>query len=421
MELLFILLVILAVTRVFGEIALRLGQPALVGELVSGILLGVAANHFSGHLWVMESLTENDAFIALTDLGVFFLMLLAGLEMHPRDVIKSSGGALLVAAGGMIVPIATGCLLAWFYIPPSEVRLAQVFFVGTALAITSVPVAVKVLIDLGQLHSKAGQIIVSAAIIDDVLSLVLLAMLTALIGTGEWPDAEGLLMMGGKVVAFFGITVGAGLVVLPWIGKQLGKLWIEEFEFSALLVVGLAFGILAEVLGLHFILGGFIAGLFFTRRIVSKRIHRDVKKKVGAITTGFLAPLFFASIGFHVDFQALAEVPVFVVLLIVVAAASKLLGSGITARMSGLSNHESMVVGVGMSGRGAVELIIADIAHRAGLFAYPDPPPPIISNLFSAIVLMAIVTTIAAPVGLRTLMRGQAGENDFSSKNDQQV
>lgn len=404
MELLYILLIILVVTRLFGELALRAGQPALMGELLSGILLGVVAHHFADRMPILSSLSDNDVFIALTDLGVFFLMLLAGLEMQPKDLAKSSRRALLVAAGGMLLPMAMGGLLAWYYLPASNVRIAQIFFVATALAITAVPVAVKVLMDFGRLNTKAGQVIVSAAIFDDILSLVLLAVLTALIRTGEWPDVAGLFLLGGKVLVFFAVTVGVSMKVLPWIAERLAHLWIEEFEFSALIIVSLTFGILAEALNLHFILGAFLAGLFFTRRLISTKIYNDVKKKVNAITMGFLAPLFFASIGLHLDVRALFEIPVFVILLVLVAAFSKLIGSGLTAWWSGLSARESKIVGIGMSGRGAVELIIADIAFRAGLFDHPNPPPPVVEHLFSAVVIMAIVTTLLAPIGLRMVL-----------------
>ena len=406
MELFFDLVVLLVVTRLFGELALRLGQPSLLGELVSGILLGVVAHEFSGSLPELATLTEDEVFRALTDLGVFFLMLYAGLEMHPRDLVTSSRPALAVAIGGMLLPVIAGGVLAWIYLPESDIRLAQIAFLGTALAITAVPVAVKVLMDFNHLRTRAGRTIISAAIFDDVLSLVFLAVLTALIRTGELPDASGVLLLFARVAAFFGITVGISLL-LPTIAQRLGHLWMEEFEFSMLLVVAFSYGALAEALGLHFILGAFIAGLFFTRRTMSQQAYDDVSGKVGAITTGFLAPLFFASIGLHLELSALTSIPGFVTLLVVTAIVSKVVGAGVAARLAGLSREESMVVGIGMSGRGAVELIIADIALQAGLFLQPDPPPPVIAHMFSAVVIMAIATTLMAPIALKLVLTPQ--------------
>jgi Kef-type K+ transport system membrane component KefB len=404
MELLYILLVILLVTRACGELAVRLSQPALVGELIGGVLLGIVVHQFDAALPVLSELSSNEVFSSITDLGVFFLMLLAGLEMHPKDLAKASGGALVVAVAGFLVPLAAGCALGWFYLPESDWKMAQVLFIGTALAITAIPLAVKVLLDMGQLETRAGRVIVSAAIFDDIFGLILLAILTALLGTGELPDTAGVLLLVGRIVLFFVITTVLGLWVLPYAAKLLRKFWVEELEFSALLIVALVFCVLAEALGLHFILGSFVAGLFFTGRTLGTKVYDEVSGKINAITTGFLAPVFFASIGLHLDLSALTEIPVFVIVLILLAMLSKFAGAGLAARSVGLKRSDAAGVGVAMSARGAVELIIADIALRAGLFDHPQPIPPIVKHLFSAIVIMAIVTSVFMPVGLRLFL-----------------
>lgn len=408
MEILYILLVILVVTRVFGELALRLGQPALVGELIGGVLLGATVHRFDATFPVLSELSANPVFLGVTDLGVFFLMLLAGLEMHPRGLAKASGAAVAVALGGLVVPLVAGAALGWYWIPASEWKTTQVAFLATCLAITAIPVAVKVLIDLGQLDTKPGRIIVSAALFDDVFGLVLLAVLTALIKTGELPGAVALLWLLAKVLLFFAICTALGLLVLPRLARRLKGLLIDEMEFSMLLVVALGFALLAEALELHFILGAFLAGLFFTSRTMNKPVFDDVSRKLSAVTSGFLAPVFFASIGYHLDPAAFAAVPGFVVALIVVAMLSKIIGAGLVGRWIGLQRSDAMEVGFAMSGRGAVELIIADIALRAGLFASPQPTPPIVANLFSAVVIMAIATTLLMPLGMRYAVRARA-------------
>lgn len=408
MEILYILLVILVVTRVCGELALRLGQPSLVGELIGGVLLGVTVHHFEATFPVLSELSGNPVFVGITDLGVFFLMLLAGLEMHPRGLAKASGGAVAVALGGLVVPLAAGAVLGWYWIPDSDWKTTQVAFLATCLAITAIPVAVKVLIDLGQLDSKPGQIIVSAAVFDDVFGLVLLAVLTALIKTGELPGLASLAWLLAKVALFFALCTALGLYVLPRLARRLKGLLIEEMEFSMLLVVALGFSMLAEALELHFILGAFLAGLFFTNRTLDTTVFDDVTRKVSAVTSGFLAPVFFASIGYHLDLSALGVIPGFVIVLVVVAMLSKILGAGLAGRWIGLQRSDAMEVGFAMSGRGAVELIIADIALRAGLFSHPQPPPPIVANLFSAVVIMAIVTTLLMPIGMRYAVRARA-------------
>ena len=404
MEIFYVLLIILVITRAFGEVAVRLGQPALVGELLAGIALGVAIRFSPSSFPVMHAIPDNDVFTAITDLGIFFLMLMAGLEMRPREVAEKSKGAMFIAAGGLIIPLLVGFSLGWFFLPRSDVKLAQVLFIGTALAITAVPVAAKVLMDLDKLRSTAGKMIVSAAIIDDILGLLLLAVLTAVIRTGEMPDPAGLLWLGGQIILFMIIVTAIGLYILPRLERVFHRSMSEEFEFSILLVVAFGFAVMAEALHMHFILGAFAAGLFFTKRTMDTKVFKGVQSRISGITTGFLAPVFFASIGLHLDVAAFTSIPLFLAVLIVAAVLCKLIGAGLPAYWIGLSGKDSLIVGIGMSGRGAVELIIADIALRAGLFSHPDPTPAIVANLFSAIVIMAVITTLLTPIGLRLIV-----------------
>jgi Kef-type K+ transport system membrane component KefB len=404
MEILYVLLILLVITRAFGEVSVRLGQPALVGELLAGIALGAVIRLSPDSFPVMHGIADDEVFTAITDLGIFFLMLMAGLEMRPKELAEQSKGAMFIALGGLIIPLMAGFCIGWLFLPPSNVRLAQALFIGTALSITAVPVAAKVLMDLDQLGSTAGKMIISAAIVDDILGLLLLAVLTAVIQTGEMPDAAGLLWLGGQIVLFLVIVTTIGRYVLPYLEKALHSSMSEEFEFSMLLVVALGFAVLAEMMHMHFILGAFAAGLFFTKRTLPEDMFRAVKQRTSGITTGFLAPIFFASIGLHLDLAAFSNIPLFLAILIAVAIGCKLIGAGLPAYWVGLSGRHSLVVGIGMSGRGAVELIIADIALRAGLFSQPIPAPAIVANLFSAIVIMAVITTLMTPIGLRLVL-----------------
>jgi Kef-type K+ transport system membrane component KefB len=408
MELLYVLLVLLVVTRLFGEVAERFNQPALAGELLAGIGLGVVVAQYSGVFPVLADLAGNEVFTAITDLAIFFLMLFAGIELKPRQLAESSRGAVFVAIGGFFLPLATGVALAWVFLPESELKLVQSLFVGTALAITAVPVAVKVLMDLGKLNSKPGQMIVSAALFDDVMSLVLLAALLAVIRTGELPSATHLVLLGGNIGLFFVVTFAIGLFIIPRVGHLIGRAKVAEFELSAMLVCALGYAYLAELLELHFILGAFVAGLFFNRTTMDDRIYENVKAKISGITSGFLAPLFFASIGLHLELSALREIPVFLAILLLVAILGKLIGAGLVAYWLGTGARNATAVGMAMSGRGAVELIIADIALRGGVFEVPDPPPPLVANLFSAVVIVAVVTTLITPIALRRILGSES-------------
>ena len=405
MEILFLVLVLLVVTRVFAELAERAGLPALVGELVAGVALGLILARSYDSLALLGSACQSESYNSLVSLGMFFLMLLAGIRMEPLEFARISRSAILVALGGMIVPVSVGFALGMAVIPDSPFRVVQSLFIGTALAITAVPVAVRIFMDLDQLNSVVGRTVIAAALWDDLLSLFLLALLLAVIGE-NYSSALGtgaVLLLIGKVLLFFAVTVPIGLFVFPNLGKYLRHLHFPEVDFSMLLIGALAYAIFAELMGLHFILGAFLAGMFFHSKAVDADVYKRVEQQMSGITSGFLAPIFFVSVGLHLDFSAVSQVPGFVTVLILIAFASKLLGSGLPAYWLGLSKRESLMVGIGMSGRGAVELIVAGIALEAGLFLHPQPTPVIVESLYSAIVLMALVTTIVTPIVLRLI------------------
>ena len=407
MRFLYLILVLLVITHLFAVLARRLRMPAIVGELLAGVALGLALSRYREQLPLLWDLTCGDAFSALVNLGMFFLMLLAGIRMEPLDFSRTSGSAPFVALGGMVVPIVSGTALGLVMFPDSPFKLLQSLFLGTALAITAVPVTIRMLMEFNKLDTPVGMTIVAAALWDDLLSLFLMAFLVAAISNGATVSADfsSVLLLSGKVALYFLVTIPVGFYVFPWIGRYFKYLRIPEVDFSMLLIGALAYAVFAEFMGLHFIIGAFLAGLFFFPEETGQRIYDRVEQQTSGITSGFLAPIFFVSVGFNLDLIALSTIPVFVALLIVIALLSKFLGSGLPAYLTGLDARDSAAVGVAMSGRGAVELIIAGVALQAGLFAHPEPTPPIIEGLYSAIVIMAIVTTVITPLLLGWLIR----------------
>ena len=407
LNILLIILILLVVTRTFGELAERLELPALVGEIVAGILLGFLLQRFQDLAPSIWFAANSGIFNGLADLGMFFLMLLAGIQMEPLDFARSSRSAFLIAVGGMLLPITAGYVLGTIVLPESALKGAQALFLGVALAITAVPVAVRVFMDLGALESRVGRTVIAAALWDDVLSLFVMALLLAAL-SGQAAGtfrAQDLWPIVANVLLFFAITIPVGLYVFPLIGRYFRHLRFPEVDFSMLLIGAIAYALLADLLNLHLIIGAFLAGMFFHPKAVDRPIFDRVKEQMSGLTRGFLAPIFFVSVGFHLDLGSLAGAPLFVTVLTLLALASKIVGAGIPARWAGFSRRDALLVGIGMSGRGAVELIIAGVALEAGLFRHPDPPGAIIEGLFSAIVIMAIVTTVATPIALRWLWR----------------
>lgn len=395
------LLILILATRLFGELFERFRQPASIGEICAGVVLAMlAAKPLAAPL--IGGLPQSLFLEVAAEYGIFLLVLFAGIEVQPREITANSGRSLAVALGGALLPLVSGFALAWLFLPVTPLKFAQALLVGVAMSISAIPVAVKVLEEMNLLHTAVGNTIVSAAIFDDIIGLFLLAVVLSVIETGAGLDLSGVGSLAGKIAMFFLITVSFGRYVMPHLVRAAEGFRIPSPEFSVLLAVAFGFASLAESLGIDFILGAFIAGLFFEPHSVGANAHAQVKQTVQTLTNGLLGPLFFASIGARIDLSAITAIPVFLALLLTVAFLGKLLGGGIPARLTGLSTKEASAVGIGLSGRGAMELIIASIALEAGLFADSDP---VVSNLFSALVLTAVVTTLMTPIGLRLVLK----------------
>ncbi|MBT5456572.1 MAG: cation:proton antiporter [Rhodospirillaceae bacterium] len=401
------LFVILIVVRAFGELAERARLPASVGEIIAGVFIAALAAWFGRDIPFLSQLASSEALEMVATLGIFVLVLVAGVEMQPREISESSALSFAVAVGGMTLPLAGGFALAWVFLPESGMRPVQALLTGVALSISAIPATVKVLTDLNMLHTKIGETIVAAAIFDDVLGLFLLAVLLAMIDTGHAPDVTSLAWLLAKVVLFFGITVTLGVHVYPRIRKGIRAMQVTAIELSALAAVALGYGWLAEVLGMHWILGAFMAGLFFERARVGAKAYNEIKLIGGALASGFLGPLFFAYIGLRVDLSAIITVPGFLGLIILVAFLGKVLGAGVPAYCLGMTRRDALSVGVGMSARGAVELVILSIAYEAGVFAVADSAESLAHHLYSALILVGVITTLAVPILLpRVLPKG---------------
>ncbi len=394
------LLILILATRFLGEVFERLGQPASIGEIVTGVLLAVVATSPYAHP-LISNLPQSPFLESAAEYGIFFLLLFAGIEMQPRELMSGSTKSLAIALGGAIVPLVSGFLLAWLFLPDTPAKLAQASLVGVALSISAIPVSVRVLHELGLLHTAVGNTIVSAAILDDLIGIFLMAFVLGIVETGTFLGPQQIAVLTGNVVVFFGVTVLVGMYVTPRMLLAIRSSRIPEPEISALMIVAFGFSFLAEFLELSFILGPIMAGLFFDPGRAGEATYKRVKESVKMATDGLLAPLFFASIGARMDLGAFTAIPVFLSALLLVAILGKLLGAGLPARATGFSTRDSVAIGVGLNGRGAVELIIASIALEAGIFDNTDPA---ISSLFSALVIVAVVTTLLTPLGLRMTM-----------------
>lgn len=370
------LLMVMALVWTAGVLFRKIKQPPVLGELLAGIIFGPA---FLGIIHPDETIK------VLSDLGIFFLMFYTGLETNPFDLKRSSRQSFMVGFGGFLVPFLMGfgaCALL-------GVDMITALFVGLGLSITAIAVNARVLTDLKLQRYRVTPVIIGASIVDDVLSL---ALMTAILGiaaeSGKF-DWAGVGFALFKVIAFFAISIFIGMRIYPRLNKYFVSREARGFTFS--LIVALIFGLGAELAGLHIIIGAYMAGLFVREGILHKELLQKINDRFVSITYGFLGPIFFVSLSFHMTFTILKTHMDLILILLAAAVMGKMLGAGLMARMSRMTKSESMIVALSMNGRGAVELILASIGLELGI---------IDDVFFSILVVVAFVTTFIPPVSV---------------------
>ncbi|WP_108026668.1 cation:proton antiporter [Melghirimyces profundicolus] len=372
MLLFFKLLIILVSTKLAGDWSVRLGQPAVLGKLIVGIVIGPA---------LLGWIENSDLIGELSQIGVLLLMFIAGLETDIQELNRNRNSSLAVAVGGIILPLLGGYLggLAFGLDQP------QSLFMGLLLSATSVSITVQTLKDMGRLDSRESVTILGAAVADDVLVVVLLAFLMSFMGAED----VSLGMVIGKKVLFFALCIGIGWKLVPWVMRRLAPLRVSESVISAALILCFFFAYMAEKLGVAAIIGAFAAGVALSMT----PYKHEVEHKVEPIAYAIFVPVFFVSIGLEVSFQGLGDQILMIVILTVVAILTKLIGSGLGARLTGFSKRSSLGIGAGMVSRGEVALIIAAIGLEAGL----------LREYFTSTVLVVILTTLVTPPLLKII------------------
>lgn len=377
------LVVMLLVAKLFGEIFRRMKQPALVGELLAGIILGPSLFGF---------FRPDENFDVFKGLAVFFLMFFAGMEMNLGEIKKTSKKAFVVSALAFFVPFFAGHQAGLFF----GLENTQSLFIGLLLSITAIPVSTIILMEFGLLKSKIGNTVITAAVINDILALLVLAVILQLPSDGtisvNYLDiGESVL----KISAFFGVVSVLALLInkhslqIPQrIDSFISKLKTKEAGFGVLLILAVAFSIFAHYSDLHFIIGAFFAGLIFGKNF-SQKHGEHAHKFVSGFTFGLFAPIFFVLIGLEFNVHSLMDsLPLFASLL-AIAIASKVLAGYVGARITRFSHNEGLVIGCLMNGRGMVELAIATIGFSVGILDV---------RLFSIAVAIGFVTTILTPI-----------------------
>jgi Kef-type K+ transport system membrane component KefB/nucleotide-binding universal stress UspA family protein len=393
------IVVLLLAGRLLGELLSRWGQPPVMGQLLAGIVLGPSV---LGHLFPAAELAlfphspqQQAMLTAVAQLGVLLLLLLTGMETDLAVMRHCGRASLNVSLTGMAVPFLCGVaaialLPAHMLVKPHE-RLLLALFIGTALSVSSVKIVATVVRDLGFVRRTVGQIILGAAIMDDALGWIVVSVLLGLAQAGHI-DIGGVLrsVLGTLAFLTFSITLGRRLVfqVIRWTNDHL----VSELPvITAILVIMGVMALATEAIGVQTVLGAFVAGILVGE---SPILTRHIEEQLRGLIVALFMPVFFGLAGLGTDVASLArpDMMLLTIGLIVVASVGKFSGATLGGRLAGLTGAESLAVGCGMNARGSTEIIIASIGLSMGL---------IDESFFTAIVVMALVTTLVMPPMLR--------------------
>ncbi|MDT5121714.1 MAG: hypothetical protein QOC96_1196 [Acidobacteriota bacterium] len=399
--------VILIVAKLGGELFERLHQPAVLGELIAGIIVGnLALVGFTA----AEPLKANEIISALAEIGVIILLFEVGLETNLSEMLEVGWSSLLVAVAGVVVLFFLGWGVAAYFMPDAA-RLVHIF-IGATLCATSVGITARVLKDLGRLQTREARIILGAAVIDDVLGLLLLAVVAGAIkaaATGAPLSVLDITIITGKAVAFLCGAVLIGHYVTPHIFRGAGQLEVR----GVLLALSISFCFLlawvAAKVGLAPIIGAFAAGLVLDEvhfKTFAERGKHDLQQLIAPVSTIFV-PIFFVLIGLRVDLRVFAQVKLLGFALALTAAT--IIGKQLCSFAVVERKINRLVIGLGMIPRGEVSLILAGIGTTLLLPNAQGVSEPVISaGTFGVIVIMVITTTLVTPPALKwALARGK--------------
>jgi Kef-type K+ transport system membrane component KefB len=396
LQLLLLLTLIISAAKLAGALANRLGQPAVFGEIIAGLVLGpTVLNVLGWSLFVhaadtgaAESAALLPAVRDLADIGVVLLMFVAGLETDVVELRRVGHVAFWAAFGGVVLPMIGGAAVAVAFGFP---LYWEGIFIGTILTATSVSISAQTLIELGALRSREGATILGAAVIDDVMGIVILSLVVAFARTAaDGVDLGQISVVVVRIAAFFAIAVATGRVLGPLLGWT-SSLGVSQAVLSAAIAVAFVYSWAAEYLGgIAAITGAYVAGVL----IAQTEFKKEVDGGIHALTYSVFVPAFFIGIGLQANGRELGESVAFTVLLILTAIVTKAVGCATCARLSGFSTRESVRVGAGMISRGEVGLIVAGYGLSNGLIG---------RDVFSASVIMVLATTMVTPPLLRLL------------------
>ena len=395
----FQLALLITLAMVSSLVFTRLGLPKVVGQIALGILIGPSVLK----IIVVDAGSATGELIPLfAGFGAIIMLFLIGFECDIKEIYTRKN--IVIAIGGISLPWVAGFLIAWFMLPegdPAYDRFFQSIFIGTALVATSVAITAGVLKEMGIIGSGVAKTILGAAVVDDVLGMVVLAI-TAGVATGDGIGIMGFLWIVIAAVLFVGLGSYFGMRFAVRLIGRVERIGIargmKESGFLLALAFAFLYAFISEQIGISAIVGAFIAGTCFSRCEYRKQFMEGI-----VFLEWIFAPIFFLSLGIIVDISKLSlEMWLFAVVLAMVAMLSKLIGGGLPAKLCGMSRGESVSVGLGLAARLEVATIIALYGWNAGIIS---------DDVYSAIIIMGVISVLVAPTLLRVVV-GRMGDSN---------
>lgn len=387
-EFLLQLAILLIAAAVGGWLASKVSMPPVLGQILVGIIIGPTVfNLVDG---------ENDLIHDISQIGVIFLMFLAGLETDLKELKSSGKGASIIALGGVVLPLGLGTLIPLLFfknfLPAGDAHHQLMFalYIGTILTATSVSISVSVLRDMNQLGSKQGISILGAAIIDDVLGIILLAVVSGMVNPSGDTDLKQLMI---KIVSFFIIAVLAGIIISKGITRfAQGSVWRDRIVTFAIILC-FVFAYMAEMFSVAAITGAYFAGV----ALATTPYRHRVVSKIQSFAYALFTPIFFVSIGLNAVIGSdVVNYIGYALVIVAIAIIGKIVGCGVSARISGFNGTQSLQIGVGMIARAEVALIVANQGLSSGI---------ITDQTFTSVVLLVVISTIVTPPLLKLLFK----------------
>ncbi|MDK9706628.1 MAG: cation:proton antiporter [Desulforhopalus sp.] len=391
----------LILSRIASEFGKKIGLPMVMGELIIGVVLGPTVLGAIAPGWyatVFPFAGNRDFSLALDaifSLSVVLLLFVAGLELRFSLFLRHGRVAITTGIGSMTLPFASGFALAWYF--PQWFSLTGsgpghflfALFLGTAMAISALPVIARILLDMKLLKTEIGAVIIASAVFNDVVGWIVFSFILSLVGKSNGGSPLQSILSIAAFAAFM-LIVGRYVLnrTLPWMQTRLS--WpggVLAFSLGLCLLCA-AF---TEYIHIHAILGAFIAGLAIGDSVYLREQAREIMHQ---FVTNFFAPLFFVSIGLRVDFIKHFD-PAIVFLILLLAFAGKVIGASLGARLGGMPGKKAMAVGFGLNARGAMEIILGTLAHEVGLIS---------NEVFVALIVMALVTSITSAPLMRLFL-----------------